>query len=45
MRKSCSRLIYVNVTGALRDGIGFVHSANGVVLTPGIDVCAARGRH
>ena len=35
MRKSANRLIYIDIARALRDGIEFVMSSNGVVLTPG----------
>ncbi|PWY96954.1 hypothetical protein BCV70DRAFT_203297 [Testicularia cyperi] len=35
MRKSASRLIYIDVARALADGIPFTISSNGVVLTPG----------
>lgn len=35
MRKSANRLIYIDITRAIKDGIEFVLSSNGVVLTPG----------
>lgn len=37
MRTSCTRHIYVDVSKALRDGVPFSVSSNGVVLTPGVD--------
>ncbi|EST08590.1 Phosphotransferase KptA/Tpt1 [Kalmanozyma brasiliensis GHG001] len=35
MRKSANRLIYIDIERAIQDGIEFVLSSNGVVLTPG----------
>lgn len=35
MRKSASRLLFIDICAALRDGIPFFLSSNGVVLTPG----------
>lgn len=35
MRSDCNAWIYVDVSAAMRDGIPFFRSANGVVLTPG----------
>lgn len=35
MRKSANRLIYIDIEHAIKDGIEFVLSSNGVVLTPG----------
>lgn len=35
MRTTCSRLLYVNVSAALQDGVPFLLSSNGVILTPG----------
>ena len=37
MRKSCTRLLYVDVGRALADDVPFAVSSNGVVLTPGVD--------
>jgi len=36
MRKSCTRMVYVDVSAALADGVPFFVSSNGVVLTPGV---------
>ncbi|SNX87689.1 related to TPT1 - tRNA 2`-phosphotransferase [Melanopsichium pennsylvanicum] len=35
MRKSANRLIYIDIKTAIADGIEFLLSSNGVVLTPG----------
>ncbi|KAN0063994.1 tRNA 2'-phosphotransferase [Thecaphora frezii] len=35
MRKSATRLLFVDIAAAIRDGIAFFLSSNGVVLTPG----------
>ncbi|CDU22182.1 related to TPT1-tRNA 2`-phosphotransferase [Sporisorium scitamineum] len=35
MRKSANRLIFIDIAKAIKDGIEFVLSSNGVVLTPG----------
>ncbi|CAG8711975.1 14186_t:CDS:2, partial [Acaulospora morrowiae] len=37
MRKSCDLFIYINVARAMEDGIEFYRSANGVILTSGVD--------
>lgn len=36
MRQSCTRFVYVDVSKALRDGVPFYISQNGVVLTQGV---------
>ena len=37
MRRTSTRFIYVDVGKAVRDGVPFLLSSNGVVLTPGVD--------
>jgi 2'-phosphotransferase len=36
-RNNCNLLVYVDMTEAMKDGIIFYESANGVILTEGID--------
>lgn len=36
MRKSCDIIIYLDVESAMKDGIKFYKSPNGVILSPGI---------
>ena len=37
MRNSCNVFIYIDTAKALEDGLGFLRSANGVILTSGKD--------
>merc|ERR1711934_895831 len=37
MRGTCDLLIYIDLAAALADGIEFLVSANGVMLSPGVD--------
>ncbi|ELR24383.1 tRNA phosphotransferase 1 isoform 1, putative [Acanthamoeba castellanii str. Neff] len=37
MRQTCQVLIYINLTLALEEGVEFVESANGVILSPGVE--------
>merc|ERR1711879_862182 len=36
-RKNCDVAIYLDLTLALKQGLQFFRSANGVILTPGLD--------